>query len=239
MGGQLVHAHSPEASAASARGPSAGSERPHYGIRCPGQNATAARCTRGTSSCLCLRPCCSPGAAQPVPYLVQGKGPDGVGRQLDCVQQRDLDHPIGFRTPARPVLVTLHLQGGEEKGSVLGWGLWGGKRMDVEKNHRATGPKHPSSPPPDLHSSCCKPAWQTAPIHPQGPSPPAPSSPCDSLPAHLLMPSSSSTIHSSAFATDSFSFLLSSPELPHLIWHPELPISSGTWLPPRGAAAPG
>lgn len=181
----------------------------------------------------------APGAAQPVPYLVQGKGPDGVGRQLDCVQQRDLDHPVGFRTPARPVLVTLHLQGGEEKGSVLSWGLWGEKRMDVEKNHRATGPKHPSSPRPDLHSSCCKPAWQTAPIHPQGPSPPAPSSPCDSFPAHLLMPSSSCTIHSSAFATDSFGFLLSSPELPHLIWHPELPISSGTWLPPRGAAAPG
>lgn len=69
-----------------------------------------------------------------MPYLVQGKGPDGVGRQLDCVQQRDLDHPVGFRTPARPVLVTLHLQGGEEKGSVLGWGLWGEKRMDVEKS---------------------------------------------------------------------------------------------------------
>lgn len=63
-----------------------------------------------------------PGAAtaQPVPYLVQRKGADGVGRQLDCIQQGHLDHPIGFRTPARPVLVTLHLQGGEENGSVIG-----------------------------------------------------------------------------------------------------------------------
>lgn len=66
--------------------------------------------------------CALPGAetAQPAPYLVQCKGADGVGRQLDCVQQGHLDHPVGFRTPAWPVLVTLYLQGGEEKGSVLG-----------------------------------------------------------------------------------------------------------------------
>jgi len=58
--------------------------------------------------------------ARPAPYLVQCEGADGVGRQLDCVQQGHLDHPVGFRTPARPVLVTLYLWGGEEKGSARG-----------------------------------------------------------------------------------------------------------------------
>lgn len=86
----------------------------------------------GTAGSLCLwavqQPAASgsssalPGAgtAQPVPYLVQCKGADGVGCQLNCVQQGHLDHPIGFRTPAWPVLVTLHLRGEEEKESVLG-----------------------------------------------------------------------------------------------------------------------
>lgn len=57
---------------------------------------------------------------QPVPYLVQREGAHGVGRQLHCIQQDHLDHPIGFCTPARPVLVTLYLQGGEDNGSVIG-----------------------------------------------------------------------------------------------------------------------
>lgn len=61
--------------------------------------------------------------AQPAPYLAQRKGADGVGRQLDCVQQGHLDHPVGFRTPARPVLVTLYLQGGEENRSVIAYWL--------------------------------------------------------------------------------------------------------------------
>lgn len=66
---------------------------------------------------------CEAATVQPFPYLAQREGADGVGRQLHCIQQGHLDHPIGFRTPARPVLVTLYLQRGEENGSVIGYWL--------------------------------------------------------------------------------------------------------------------
>lgn len=66
-------------------------------------------------------------AAGAVPYLVQGKGPDRVGRQLDRVQQRHLDHPVGFGATAWPVLVALHLRGRRD-GRVRVWPFWLGQR---------------------------------------------------------------------------------------------------------------
>lgn len=83
--------------------------------------------------------------AQPVLYLAQREGADSVGCQLDCVLQGHLDHPIGLCTSARPVLVTLYLQGGEKNGSVIGWGIWDDEqgsalqRIETETSHCAEG----------------------------------------------------------------------------------------------------
>lgn len=46
-------------------------------------------------------------------YLVKGKGPDRVGRQLHCIQQSDLDEAVGLCAAGWPVLIAFHLQ--EEK----------------------------------------------------------------------------------------------------------------------------
>lgn len=113
------------------------------------------------------------GTAQPAPYLVECKGADGVGCQLDCVQQGHLDHPIGFRTPARPVLVTLYLRAEEEKGSVLGcWlGIWGEEqgfalqRVKPEMSHCAGGPKHPDFLLPERPNPQQKGSTPWAPFH--------------------------------------------------------------------------
>lgn len=43
-------------------------------------------------------------------YFIKCEGPDAVRGQLDCVQQRHLDQAVRFRSPVRPVLITLHLQ---------------------------------------------------------------------------------------------------------------------------------
>lgn len=47
-------------------------------------------------------------------YLVKSKGPDGVGSQLHCVQQSDLDEAKSLCAPCRPVLITLDLQRRED-----------------------------------------------------------------------------------------------------------------------------
>lgn len=43
-------------------------------------------------------------------YLVERKGAHAVCSQLRCVDHRHLNHPVGFRPSARPILVALHLQ---------------------------------------------------------------------------------------------------------------------------------
>lgn len=49
--------------------------------------------------------------AREIIHLMQGKGANTESGQLHCVQQGDLDHPVGLRAATRPVLVTLYLQG--------------------------------------------------------------------------------------------------------------------------------
>lgn len=58
----------------------------------------------------CHSPAPGPTAAGPA-HLVQGEGADAERGQFDGVQQGHLDHPVGVCASARPVLVTLYLQG--------------------------------------------------------------------------------------------------------------------------------
>ena len=51
-------------------------------------------------------------------YLMQGEGADAEGGQLHGVQQGDLDHTVGLRSSAGPVLVALHLHSGARSHSV-------------------------------------------------------------------------------------------------------------------------
>lgn len=57
---------------------------------------------------------------------MKGERPDAEGGQFNGVQQGHLDHSVGVRAPAWPVLVTLYLQDRSD-GSVLGQTLhwWG------------------------------------------------------------------------------------------------------------------
>lgn len=47
-------------------------------------------------------------------HLVKSKGSDGVGGQLHCVQQSDLDETVRLGAARGPVLITLDLQRREE-----------------------------------------------------------------------------------------------------------------------------
>lgn len=67
-----------------------------------------------------------------------------------------------------------------------------------------------------------QPTWQRALTYPQGPIPLLLSSPCASLPAHLLMPSSSSYSQLSV-CKGLLRFCSFWPQAPNLIWHPEHP----------------
>lgn len=68
-------------------------------------------------------------------YLVESEGPDGIGCQLHCVQQSDLDEAVGLGAARRPVLVALHLRGGSG-----GRGGGGGRRREADVTRgRAVG----------------------------------------------------------------------------------------------------
>lgn len=67
------------------------------------QNISTDECTRGLITA----------HRTPACYLVKGEGPDGVGGQLHRVQQSDLDQAVGLCAAGRPVLIALHLRGGE------------------------------------------------------------------------------------------------------------------------------
>lgn len=80
-------------------------------------------------------------------YLVESEGPDGIGCQLHCVQQSDLDEAVGLGAARRPVLVALHLRGrkrgegrrrGEAEGSRCDKRL-GGRQRTTLCVHFVTG----------------------------------------------------------------------------------------------------